>query len=85
MSKFDEIEITDDILIAFIANELADDFSAYLHTWIKKDGANEKRYDELVKTWEFVGTIQPNPVAVNVENAWQTVLDKIQPTEKSSP
>lgn len=85
MSKFDEIEITDDILIAFIANELADDFSAYLHTWIKKDGANEKRYHELVKTWEFVGTIQPNPVAVNVENAWQTVLDKIQPTEKIIP
>ena len=42
MSKFDEIEITDDILIAFIANELADDFSAYLHTWIKRMALTKK-------------------------------------------
>ncbi len=77
MSNFDHIAITDEILIAFIANELDVDFAAYLQMWIKKDVDNEKRYNELLKTWEFVGNIQPSPVVVNVDNAWQSVLSKI--------
>lgn len=85
MSNFNQIEITDEILIAFIANELDVDFAAYVEAWIKKDSANENRYNELVKTWEFVGTIQPSPVVVNVDHAWQSVLNKISPEEKIIP
>jgi ferric-dicitrate binding protein FerR (iron transport regulator) len=85
MSNFNHIEITDEILIAFIANELDVDFAAYIKDWIKKDVVNENRYNELVKTWEFVGTIQPSPVVVNVDNAWQSVLNKITPEEKIIP
>jgi ferric-dicitrate binding protein FerR (iron transport regulator) len=85
MSNFNHIEITDEILIAFIANELDVDFAAYVEDWIKKDPVNENRYKELVKTWEFVGTIQPSPVVVNVDNAWQSVLNKISPEEKIIP
>lgn len=85
MSNFNHIEITDEILIAFIANELEVDFAAYVKDWIKKDPVNENRYSELVKTWEFVGTIQPSPVVVNVDTAWQAVLNKISPEEKIIP
>lgn len=85
MSNFNHIEITDEILIAFIANELDVDFAAYVEAWIKKDGANQNRYNELMKTWEFVGTIQPSPVVVNVDKAWQSVLNKISPEEKIIP
>ena len=85
MSNFNQIEITDEILIAVIANELDVDFAAYVEAWIKKDGANQNRYNELMKTWEFVGTIQPSPVVVNVDKAWQSVFNKISPEEKIIP
>ena len=82
MMNENNIEITDSILMSYINSELSTERVKVVDAWISVSEENKNHYLELKKTWELVGTLEPKPVLVNVDQAWQNVFQKIEPQEK---
>ena len=77
MNRNDEIAVTEALLMAYINKELDVQLATKVEHWIKSEGANKKQFDRLKKAWELSGKIKPEPVVVDVDKAWDHVLDEI--------
>lgn len=64
-------------LTAYINGELSAAERAEVDQWIHSSEANRKQFEELEKTWILSGQINPKPVAVNPDAAWDKVREKI--------
>lgn len=65
-------------LMAFINNELSQDKMLIINDWINKNQENKAQFDSIKKAWELSGKLNPKPVSVNTDNAWDKVLNQIE-------
>lgn len=79
----EKIEITEGLLVAYINQDLNPGEEEQVLAWIKEQPENEEAFKALQKAWEMTGTVQPKPVSVNTDLAWEMVQKKIAP--KDSP
>lgn len=72
-------EITDGLLLAYINGELDHQLTGKVKNWINAHEANKQRYEAIKKTWDLTGDLDPVPVEVNAEKAWEIVAEKLTP------
>jgi ferric-dicitrate binding protein FerR (iron transport regulator) len=76
MSNRKEIEMNEAVLIAYINDELSREDKTRVDRWLLSSTKNLKQFDDLKKTWEAADKLDPKPVAVDVNNAWEKVKAK---------
>lgn len=84
MKKNEPISITDSLLIAHINKELNQSDTDRVKLWLAESDNNIHYFEKVQKTWQLSGSLSPNPVFVNTDLAWDSVLNKInQPKDIS--
>lgn len=73
----EKIEITEGLLVAYINNDLNPEEAEQVLAWIKAEPKNAEAFKALQKAWDMTGTVQPKPVSVNRDLAWEKVQKKI--------
>lgn len=68
--------------MAYINSELTDEKMELVKNWINKTEENKNHFSELEKTWKMSGSIEPKPVVVDVDKAWNSVFKQIEPQQK---
>ncbi len=82
MTNENNIEINDTVLMSYINAELSATQLEAVERWLTLSSENQDHFDQLKKTWEISGNINPEPVSVNADLAWQNVLAGIQKGEE---
>ena len=78
MTDGNHIEINDTVLMSYINAELSPAQIAEVEAWLQLSENNQKHFDQLKKTWDISGEVDPEPVSVNTNAAWENILSKIQ-------
>lgn len=81
MERNEHIEITDGLLLAYVNEELTTVQQEAVEAWLYKSTENKVRLEELKKTWEMSGSIDPKPVLVDADDAWEKVKGRINDAE----
>ncbi len=74
---FEEIQLLD-----YLLGKAGREERGMIEEWIGKDEANREYVDQLEKIWVETGKIRPEPVAVDVDEAWERMLSRISGEEK---
>ena len=69
--------ITPDLIAAFLNGEAGDEQSRMLQEWIHASSDNQKYFEDLKKTWELTGSLEPAPVFADPDKAWAKVSSRI--------
>jgi ferric-dicitrate binding protein FerR (iron transport regulator) len=77
--------ITDDLLMAYLLGELADEHINEIEVWLSLSEENSNYLDELEKVWLESGNLIPKPVVVDIDKAWSRVEAKIFQDKKIIP
>jgi len=73
--------ITDDLLMAYLLGELADELVNEVELWLNESEENMKYFDELEKVWLESKNLNPKPIVVDIDKAWQKIENKIIETK----
>lgn len=71
------IEINETVLMAYIISELPVSQMEIVDRWIKESPEHKKEFENVKKAWEVIGQLDPKPISVNTEKAWQKVQSEI--------
>lgn len=74
--------ITDDLLMAYLLGELADEQINEVEVWLSLSEENSNYLDEIEKVWLETEKLNPQPVVVDIDKAWSRVEAKIFREEK---
>jgi transmembrane sensor len=55
--NFNTVNINE-VIISFLTGSITDTEREILYSWLKKDPENEELFNDMVKTWQFSGTIK---------------------------
>ncbi len=77
MERNKPIEITDDLLVAYLLNEANPAVRIAVEQWITESEEHQNYFNELSKTWEFTND-QVNDFVVDTNAAWEKVRPKLQ-------
>jgi len=73
--------ITDDILMAYLLGELANEQINTIELWLNESENNTKYLDDLEKVWLQTKNLNPKPITVDIDKAWKNVEAKIIETK----
>ena len=83
MERNNHIEITDDLLVAYLLNEANAMDRIAVERWMAQSSENQKYFDDLSKTWDFTNDVSDG-LSVNTEEAWTKVKAQLTlPVEKT--
>ncbi|MCG8574488.1 MAG: FecR domain-containing protein [Flavobacteriales bacterium] len=77
-----EIEMNDSVLMAYINDELSAEAKASVDRWLLASDQNMSHFNQLKSSWELTGELDPHPVAVDTDKAWDKVLNQISSKEE---
>ncbi|MDX1350322.1 MAG: hypothetical protein R3279_08745, partial [Putridiphycobacter sp.] len=72
-------------LMAYINGELTTSQIKSVQNWLKASEKHRQDFEQLRKTWEASGRLDPKPVVVNTDLAWESVKSKIKQVAKPVP
>ncbi|MBT3241945.1 MAG: hypothetical protein HN352_02270 [Bacteroidetes bacterium] len=75
----DPIHIDKRLLLLYLLDEISEKGRQEVEAWIRYSASNKQTFRELEQTWHETGQLEPQPVAVDVDKAWnrmeQLMLD----------
>jgi len=77
MNSNEKINITDALLSSYLNDELNSISKEKVNLWIASSPENKTYFENLKKTWELSGRLDPKPVIVDANQAWNNVLSQI--------
>lgn len=80
---YNELYIDDATLTRFLAGETSDQEQQRIIQWLDLSEENRKRLDQLEKIWLETGNLQPHPIAVNSEQAWDKMQNRVDSYEST--
>ena len=80
MNKLPE-NITLEHIIDYLKGESTHNESLMIQSWINASDDNKKYFDQLKKIWSETGLLNPIPIDVNVDAAWEKLASKINSNE----
>jgi len=83
MNKLPE-NITSERIINYLNGLLPDDESMSIQLWIDESDDNRKVFDNIKTIWIETGKLNPAPVDVNVDAAWEKLASKIESNERKN-
>lgn len=69
--------ITHDLIVAFLNGETTIEESRLIKTWIEASDENLKYFEEIETIWIETGKLEPKPVDVDIEKAWNKLSSRI--------
>ena len=69
--------ITFELIVAYLKGEAAPDESLLMQQWINAAAENKDWFNQLKTIWIETGKLDPVPVDVNVDAAWEKLATKI--------
>jgi len=78
--KYQNIEINEAVIMAYINGELTSSEIKIVEQWLAESEINQSTLNEYQKTWKATKNLEPKPIAVNTTVAWEKVLSKIDTT-----
>jgi len=79
-----QIHITDDLIVAFLNGETTNDQSLAIQSWMNKSSENEKHVEDIRTIWIEAGKLDPKPIVVNVDKAWDSLFTRIENAEEKT-
>ena len=76
--SIDPKHIDQNILVLYLLNELPLEDKPAVEAWIKESESNQSTFSKLEKTWTETGKIEPIPVVVNTDQAWNSFKSRIR-------
>lgn len=70
-------DIDEFLLLQYLQGNADEALRASVEAWLNADSRNKKQLDRLESLWLESGKIAPAPVAVNIEDAWARLSDRI--------
>jgi len=74
----ESIHITDDLIVAFLNGETTKEQYVMIQNWIEESLANKKHVEDIKTIWIEAGKLDPQPVVVNVDKAWDSLSARIE-------
>jgi ferric-dicitrate binding protein FerR (iron transport regulator) len=81
MNNFSD-HITHDFFAAYLSGKASEDQVIIVEQWINASAENKAYFESIKKTWEESGKLNPRPVLVDVDLAWNKLSSKIDAFEK---
>jgi transmembrane sensor len=72
------------LLLKYLLGQTGEEERSRIEEWLFAGKENRLWLDQLEKVWVESGQLKPEPVAVDVDAAWGTMLDRISGTERSA-
>ena len=76
------LDITEDLIVAFLNGETTVEQTLLIQNWIEESYENKKQVDDLRFIWIESGKLDPKPVAVNIDKAWDSLFARIEKAEE---
>jgi transmembrane sensor len=76
--KIDPKNIDQNLLVMYLLDELSSENRALVEDWINGSDENSSQFKELETTWLETGKIDPVPVVVDVDLAWNNLKSRIR-------
>jgi len=65
-------------LAAYLAGKATEEQALIVQQWLKASSGNEAYFNSLKKTWEESGRLNPQPVAVDIDKAWNKLAARME-------
>ncbi len=76
--------IAHDFIAAYLSGKASEEQVFIVEEWINASIENKAYFESLKKTWLETGKLEPTPVIVNVDIAWDKLSSKIDAYENSN-
>lgn len=76
--------INQDKIVAYLNGETTIEETLVINEWINLSDSNKKHIDELRLLWEQSGKLDPAPIDVDTNLAWQKLLSRIDKKDKKT-
>ena len=76
------LHISDDLIVAFLNGDATNEQSRMIQHWIAESPVNKKRVDDVHLIWTEAGKLDPKPIAVDVDKAWDSVFARMEKTDE---
>ena len=83
MNKFSE-HIAHNFIAAYLAGKATAEEIAIVEQWLNASIDNKAYFESLKKTWVESGKLNPAPVLVDVDKAWNKLASRIEANEKEN-
>jgi transmembrane sensor len=83
MNNFSD-HIAHDFFAAYLSGKASEDQVIIVEQWINASAENKAYFESIKKTWEESGKLNPKPIVVDIDIAWNKLSSKIDAFEKGS-
>ncbi|MEI6899274.1 MAG: FecR domain-containing protein [Bacteroidota bacterium] len=80
-----ENDIEEHLLLQYLLGNAKDDDRKIIETWLLESEVNRRHLVGLEELWLEAGKLDPTPVAVDIDRAWQKMSVRMEATEKVIP
>lgn len=77
----DRNHIDHNLLVLYLLDEISTEGKVLVEKWIEASEANRAIFSGLEKTWNETGKLEPAPVVVDTDRAWEKMKARIQAQE----
>jgi transmembrane sensor len=74
--------ISPELLAAYLTGQISTEDAMVVEKWVEYSLENRQYFDEYVKLWEETGKIDPPPIFVDTNKAWNIISDRIDRYEQ---
>ncbi len=72
-----------ELLASYLAGEISSEKAMAVESWIDSSPGNRQYFEEFRKIWIETGKLNPPPLFVNVDQAWNSLSERIESFEKT--
>jgi transmembrane sensor len=83
MNNFSD-HIAIDFIAAYLAGKATEEQIVIVEQWLNASADNKAYFESIKRTWEEIGKLEPRPVVLDVDKAWNKVVSKIETYEKNN-
>lgn len=76
--------ITHELLVSFINNETTNEETLLIEVWLNASVENKDFFNDLKNLWIETGKLNPTPVEVHVDAAWEKISSRIENSENKA-
>lgn len=75
-------DIDENVLLQYLLRNADNENRKMVENWLEADSGNRKRLDQLESLWLETGRLNPPPLAVDVDKAWERFSDRTKDLKK---
>jgi ferric-dicitrate binding protein FerR (iron transport regulator) len=81
--NYNRQDIEEQLLLQYLQGQADDVLVERIHAWLEADSGNRAHLDRLESLWLETGKLDPAPVAVDIDQAWQRMTARMDAAENT--